>query len=545
MAYQTLYRKWRPKTFDEVVGQDHITSTLKNEIVNGKIAHAYLFTGTRGTGKTSTAKILSRAINCENPAGGNPCNECSSCRGIINETILDVVEMDAASNTGVDSIREIIDQVRYSTASTKYKVYIIDEVHMLSMGAFNALLKTLEEPPAHVVFILATTEIHKIPATILSRCQRFDFKNIGTMDIAGAVAEILRKEEVAISKDAVEYIAYLGNGSMRDALSITEQCLAYKPNDIDYSDVTEILGTFDEEFLYRASEYIALGDVKSLLMLFGNSMDKGKNPTSFAEGMLKAVRDVLIYKLSPEMCDFSSGKKALVEKTSQVFTKEKLVRCVDVLASSLKDIRVSSNASVVVEATLIRLASPEYECDVNSLLDRISSLEQKIANAPVVSARVNPGIVSANHESDIQPKKPMSTESDGADRTEQPAQVKAENTAPHAVSSNAVVSSWDEVIKTLESTGKLITFVSLYGVKPRFEDGTVVLPFETKEAASKFANSSGVGDVKKVIFDLFAIQADVKCIWEDKKIENIPGNEDIFTQIAQMSENQPENFKID
>ena len=540
MAYQTLYRKWRPKTFDEVVGQDHITSTLKNEIVNNKIAHAYLFTGTRGTGKTSTAKILSRAINCENPLGGNPCNECSSCRGIINETILAVVEMDAASNTGVDSIREIIDQVRYSTASTKYKVYIIDEVHMLSMGAFNALLKTLEEPPAHVVFILATTEIHKIPATILSRCQRFDFKNIGTMDIAGAVAEILRKEEVTISRDAVEYIAYLGNGSMRDALSITEQCLAYKPTDIEYSDVTEILGTFDEEFLYRASEYIALGDVKSLLMLFGNSMDKGKNPTSFAEGMLKAVRDILIYKLSPEMCDFSSGKKAFVEKASEVFTKEKLVRCVDVLASSIKDIRVSANASVVVEATLIRLASPEYECDVNSLLDRISTLEQKISNAHIVSSQVNLKPVSQKQEPDIQPVKSVPTEPKSADRKDTAAAPADANVSP-----NAVVSSWNEVIKILENTGKLITFVSLYGVNPRYEDGTVILPFETKEAASKFANSSGVGDVKKVISDLFSIQAEVRCIWEEKKSENIAGNEDIFTQIAQMSENQPENFKID
>ena len=204
MAYQTLYRKWRPKTFDEVVGQSHITSTLRNEILTNRTTHAYIFTGTRGTGKTSTAKILSRALNCENPVNGNPCNQCSSCRGILDETILDVVEFDAASNGGVDNIREIIDQVRYSTASTRYKVYIIDEVHMLSIDAFNALLKTLEEPPEYVVFILATTEIHKVPVTILSRCQRFDFKNITSADISGAVARILSAEEVNIEKDAVD-----------------------------------------------------------------------------------------------------------------------------------------------------------------------------------------------------------------------------------------------------------------------------------------------------------------------------------------------------
>ena len=238
MAYQTLYRKWRPRTFDEVVGQSHITSTLKNEITTGRTSHAYMFTGTRGTGKTSTAKILSRALNCENPVDGNPCNECAVCKGIFDESVLDVVEMDAASNNGVENIREIIDQVRYSTASSKFKVYIIDEVHMLSTGAFNALLKTLEEPPNHVIFILATTEIHKVPATILSRCQRFDFKNITSHEIADAVGAILEKENITASRDAVEYIAYLGNGSMRDALSITEQCLAYKNNDISYEDVT-------------------------------------------------------------------------------------------------------------------------------------------------------------------------------------------------------------------------------------------------------------------------------------------------------------------
>jgi len=248
--YQTLYRRWRPQTFDEMVGQSHVTNTLKNEIMTGRIAHAYIFTGTRGTGKTSAAKILSRAVNCLNPKDGNPCNECEVCKGIINETILDVVEMDAASNNGVENIRDIIDQVRYSTASSKYKVYIIDEVHMLSQGAFNALLKTLEEPPHHVIFILATTEIHKVLPTILSRCQRFDFKNITTSDISGALANIFKKENIEAEVDALEYIAELGNGSMRDALSIAEQCLAYKSNNLTYSDVTEILGTLDDTFLF-------------------------------------------------------------------------------------------------------------------------------------------------------------------------------------------------------------------------------------------------------------------------------------------------------
>ena len=217
MAYRALYRKWRPDTFDAVIGQSHITDTIRNELVSGHLAHAYLFTGTRGTGKTSTAKILSRAVNCLSPINGNPCNECENCKSILNDVCLDVLEIDAASNTGVDNIRDIIEQLQYLPTMGKYKVYIIDEVHMLSQGAFNALLKTLEEPPPHVIFILATTEVQKIPATILSRCQRFDFKTISIFDIVSNIKNILMAEHINADDDALEYVAFLGDGSMRDS----------------------------------------------------------------------------------------------------------------------------------------------------------------------------------------------------------------------------------------------------------------------------------------------------------------------------------------
>ena len=537
MAHQTLYRKWRPATFDEVVGQQHITSTLKNEIINNKTTHAYVFTGTRGTGKTSTAKILSRALNCESPVDGNPCNVCSTCKGILNETILDVVEMDAASNTGVDSIREIIDQVRYTTASTKYKVYIIDEVHMLSMGAFNALLKTLEEPPSHVVFILATTEIHKVPATILSRCQRFDFKNIGTMDIAGAVARILSAENVAISREAVEYIAYLGNGSMRDALSITEQCLAYKPTDIEYGDVTEILGTLDDEFLYKAAEYISNGNVRGVLVLFNECLSKGKNPSLFAEGMLKAMRDILMYKLSPDSCDFASAKKAVIQSMSERFSKEKLTRCIDILSGGLRDLKLFSNASVIVESMLIKLASPEYDCDTASLLDRISALERKLASLSV--GAVSPVNIAPPASSDIEAKS-----------YEKPAEVKEEpkvHMSAHSLDAaeGDIIKGWNDVIRELESSGRLMTFVSLYGVNPRMDGEVLILPFETKDAASSFANSAGVEDVKAAVLKLFGTNVDIKCIFEEKSIQNSTQNDDIFDKIAEINNNNPKNFKID
>ncbi len=539
MAYQTLYRKWRPSTFDEVVGQGHITATLKNEIINGKTAHAYMFTGTRGTGKTSTAKILSRALNCENHTDGNPCNKCPSCLGILSETILDVVEMDAASNTGVDSIREIIDQVRYTTASTKYKVYIIDEVHMLSIGAFNALLKTLEEPPAHVVFILATTEIHKVPATILSRCQRFDFKNISSSDIAKAVADILKKENVEITAEAVEYIAYLGNGSMRDALSITEQCLAYKPTDISYTDVTEILGTLDDKFLYSAAEHIANSDVKGVLTLFSECVSNGKNPSLFAEGLLKAFRDILMYKLAPEVCDFTSGKTELFSRTSQAFTKEKLTRCIDVLSGGIRDLKTFSNANVLVETMLIKLSSPQYDADLSSLLDRISILEKKISDLSsgitvVPSTNTTIEVPMQENRVENEAEKPVKSE-------EPPIPV-----IHHTQGSlGEVVSRWEDVIRELEASGRLMTFVSLYGVKPRWEDDKLILPFETRDAASSFSNSSAISDVADAVMKLFGIKADIKCVFEGKTAQNSSQNNDIFTQIAEISNNYPENFKID
>ncbi len=532
MAYQTLYRKWRPVTFDDVVGQGHITATLKNEIINGKTAHAYMFTGTRGTGKTSTAKILSRALNCENHTDGNPCNKCPSCLGILNETILDVVEMDAASNTGVDSIREIIDQVRYTTASTKYKVYIIDEVHMLSIGAFNALLKTLEEPPAHVVFILATTEIHKVPATILSRCQRFDFKNISASDIAKAVADILKMENVEITTEAVEYIAYLGNGSMRDALSITEQCLAYKPTDISYSDVTQILGTLDDKFLYSAAEHIANSDVKGVLTLFNECVSNGKNPSLFAEGLIKAFRDILMYKLAPEVCDFTSGKTELLSRASQAFTKEKLTRCIDVLSGGIRDLKAFSNANVLVETMLIKLSSPQHDVDLSSLLDRISVLEKKISD---LSSGIT--IAPGKPEPVQEPKKENEVK-----EKDEPKVIASQ----HAQGSlGEVVSRWDDVIRELEASGRLMTFVSLYGVKPRCEEDKLILPFETRDAASSFSNSSASSDVAEAVMKLFGIKADIKCIFEGKTVQNSSQNNDIFTQIAEISNNHPENFKID
>lgn len=543
MAYQTLYRKWRPKSFDDVVGQPHITETLKNEIKTGRLSHAYIFTGTRGTGKTSTAKILSRAVNCLNPQNGNPCNECDVCRGILNETILDVVEMDAASNNGVENIRDIIDQVRYATASSKYKVYIIDEVHMLSSGAFNALLKTLEEPPEHIIFILATTEIHKVLPTILSRCQRFDFKNITVSDISGAVSAIMEKEKITIDKDAVEYIAQLGNGSMRDALSILEQCLAYKSDNLTYDDVTAILGTLDDNFLYDMAEYIALSDVKNALILFNSCMNEGKSPDSFAEGLLKVMREIMIYTCAPEAEEFTAMKKALLEKTSSLFTTEKLVRCIDILSELVRDIKFVSSARILVECTLVRLAYSRLSDDTDAVLDRLSSVEKLISDGKFVLKNDGINRTSDEHINVVPSTEEPKTAVSSAENTV-PTVKETKTTSTGALGS--VISGWEEIKKQLQDNGKLILFVNLFGVKPKETDGALILEFTDNNALKMVNTSENLAELSNAAEKLFGIDPKIKCVLKvPGNDDNFEQNNDIFENIAKLSNSYPENFKID
>ncbi len=547
MAYQTLYRKWRPKTFDEVVGQPHITGTLKNEIISGKVSHAYIFTGTRGTGKTSTAKILSRALNCLSPKDGNPCNECDVCKGILSETILDVVEMDAASNNGVENIRDIIDQVRYATASSKYKVYIIDEVHMLSTGAFNALLKTLEEPPEHVIFILATTEIHKVLPTILSRCQRFDFKNITSAEIAEAVERILSYENITMEKSAAEYIAQLGNGSMRDALSITEQCLAYKPDNITYGDVTDILGTMDEAFLYDMAYCIAGGDIKNVLLSFNDCVNSGKNPDSFAEGMLKVMRELLVYKLAPEAADFTELKKSLAERTAAEFTDEKIVRCIEVLSELIRDLKFVSSPRILVECTLVRLAAPQFDTAPENLLNRLTELEKKVSSGNFSSAVPTRQIYRHElaHEPQIVPERQKNAEKEKENSINVNMNFAPANSTENGEISD-VVGAWNEIKAGLQEAGKLRAFVNLFGVNPKEEQGKLVLPFSDKEAMKTVSEAENIAALEGIIYDMFSKNVKVTCVFESgDSMPKSSENSDIFRSVENLSGKFPKNFKID
>lgn len=380
MAHQAIYRKWRPLVFEDIVGQGHITQTLKNQILNDKIGHAYLFCGTRGTGKTTCAKVFSRAVNCLNPQDGSPCNECDVCKGILDGSILDVKEIDAASNNGVDNIREIRDDVRYVSANTKYTVYIIDEVHMLSTGAFNALLKTLEEPPEHVIFILATTEAHKVPQTILSRCQRFDFKRISQSDIILRMKEIAYGDNINITDDAYSLLARLADGSMRDGLSILERVVSACGNTVTAENITSTLGISAAEAVFGMISALENSDVPEILSIIDTLMNDGKDIRVFVDSMIKVLRDLMICKISQNTrLDYSDEDMVKLRALSDRITFEKISHAVTVLSQTQADTRWVKSPRIMYEMALIKLAKPMYDDSVSGLGDRIAQLEKQVS----------------------------------------------------------------------------------------------------------------------------------------------------------------------
>lgn len=388
--YQVLYRKYRPKKFSDVYGQDHVISTLKNEIKENRISHAYLFTGSRGTGKTTCAKILAKAVNCENSADGEPCNECEVCRGLDSGTIYDVVEIDAASNNGVDNIRDLREEANYTPSRGRYRVYIIDEVHMLSSGAFNALLKTLEEPPAHVIFILATTEVHKLPATILSRCQRFDFKRIQPETMAVRLKEVASLEKMTLEDDAATLIARIADGALRDGLSILDQCGSRSKN-IDSQLVSQVAGLAGREVLYKLSACIS-GKNSSFAMeliseLYQNSYDMER----LCVEMINHFRNFLIVKTvkkSRELIICTDDEYNSIVESSKQFTLENVIFSLDLFQNTLTKIKVGANSRIEMEMSFIKLCEPKLDTSQEALLERISQLERAVKNTNTVSIPV-------------------------------------------------------------------------------------------------------------------------------------------------------------
>ena len=384
--HKALYRVYRPKNFSDVIGQEHIVRTLKNQIENNNVGHAYLFCGTRGTGKTSTAKIFSRAVNCTNLHNDEPCNECENCREILEDKTMDVVEIDAASNNSVDDIRELRENVKYSPAKAKYKVYIIDEVHMLSQGAFNALLKTLEEPPSYVIFILATTEPHKIPATILSRCQRFDFKRVTVKDISSRMRYICEKEGIEADEKALNLIARNSQGALRDALSILDQCISFEGNKISYNDVIELLGSVNIEQLFDLAESIIKEDTSKSLQILNDFIIWGKDVRNLVNDLIDHFRNLMVCKISNDLDEIISLPEEtidLLKQQAETIDTNNLIRILNILSEAQDGMKISSNPRVLMEVTMMKIAQPMFDESKEALIKRIENLEQKIESGNI------------------------------------------------------------------------------------------------------------------------------------------------------------------
>ncbi len=425
--YQVLYRKWRPRVFADVVGQSQVTVTLRNELSAGRIAHAYLFTGSRGTGKTTCAKILSKAVNCLNPQDGDPCGECELCRGIDSGSVTDVVEIDAASNNGVDSIRELREEVNFTPATAKYRVYIIDEVHMLSIGAFNALLKTLEEPPAHVVFILATTEVHKLPATILSRCQRFDFHRIAPEAIAGRLSYICSQENATITEEAALMIARLADGALRDALSLLDQCFG-RSREVTEQVVIDSAGLAGREHLLQLTDAIADHNTQAILQEIAQLHEASKDMARLCEELISHFRNLMLFKTMKEprsLMTVGDEEYAKAEEQAHRFTLAAILNAIEALQLCLEAMARGANRRVELEMTLVRLCGKPAELPTD-VMERLEKLERMVADGV-------PAAQSVKQAPKPQPQRPPTPSTEGLPS--------AENSSEMA--------EWSEVLEAL------------------------------------------------------------------------------------------------
>ncbi len=496
--YQVLYRKYRPKVFSDVVGQEHITTTLSTEIQTGKLSHAYLFTGSRGTGKTTCAKILSKACNCLNPIDGNPCNECEICKGIENGSILDVVEIDAASNNGVDNIRDIRDESTFAPASCKYRVYIIDEVHMLSIGAFNALLKTLEEPPAHVKFILATTEVHKLPVTILSRCQRFDFKRVNSEAMIKRMMQIASFEGFELEDEAAMLISRLSDGGMRDALSTLDQCVG-KANPITAEVVASVAGLTGKDHLFALADAICEEDTAKCLSIIDELHAGSFDMERLCSDMISHFRNLMIVKTvksAENILVCTASEIESYKQQSKKFTLEAILYSIDLLQTSLSNIKRGVNRRIEMEMTVIKLSSKRIGADTNALLKRISELERKIqSGAVIVSASA---VQNEAPKTQTAPVTQSSTSSEEKPNTEQQPESPQPSTAPSRGSYENVI-AWPQILSELQQINKPLWGI-LVGSTAFFDGDIILIKSDNPTFPTFIRTGNNPRDLKEAIF---------------------------------------------
>jgi len=521
MAYLALYRKWRPLVFEDVVEQEHVVKTLKNSIVSDHIAHAYLFCGTRGTGKTTMAKIFSRAINCLSPKDGDPCNQCEICKGILAGNILDVIEIDAASNNSVDDVRVIRDEVIYTPSQAKKKVYIIDEVHMLSTGAFNALLKTLEEPPSHVVFILATTEPHKLPATILSRCQRFDFRRIPIDSIVGRINKIASASEVELQSEAAKLIAKMSDGALRDAISILDQCISQGDNEITYDHVLKVVGIVNDTFLSEVVDAIHERNIEIIFAKIEELVLAGKDIAKFLSDIVLYYRNLLIVKLTEnpgEIIDVMEDVLNIMKRQSNDLSKEEIILTIRELSSVESSLKWATHPRVLLEIALVKVCDCNFSKDRDSLLERLTMLEDRISSGSFVQIHSNQQSANSNEGKNEDAVK-NSTKSSGKSSRHEVLELGKKD-----IQSLKPVVCWSEVIDDLRKNGRMVLYANLMEAKAvELSDRTIgILPGGAKSICKMLLTKAENIEVLEASFkSKIGKDVRIKCIDEDCILEGV------------------------
>lgn len=534
MGYTALYRKFRPLTFEEIVGQDHITRTLKNQIIAGRVGHAYLLNGGRGTGKTSAAKVLARAINCLNPQDGEPCNECEICKGAINGSLTDIVEMDAASNNSVEDIRAIREEVNFLPTKAKYRVYIIDEVHMLSTGAFNALLKTLEEPPEHVKFILATTEPQKLPATILSRCQRFDFKRLSNESIIKRLEIVCQRSNIEITKEAMNIIASLADGAMRDALSILERCVQDGDNKIDEDKVKDLVGIPKITYIHNIIKSVIDYDIDSVLESLDIVLNEGKDITNLLWEMIKYTKDILVYKTSKKLELYSQEELKQIEEIAGKVPKEKLIDIIYKLSELENDIKFSTQKTIIFQAGIIKLCNKQAETGEN-LEERITKIEKYLKSGNVA---MGAGVAVQTNAVPQMPR--VTTQAPRSSMALRSNTNRATKTQTTKKFSNKSEEYWPQIVTDLKQSGKIVLYTNLLGTTAKeINDMTVGIEFpngmtsfgktvlEKQENIREISNLVSIACGKEMQIKYIEKNNQVHQISQEESLQNLANESDI------------------
>ena len=528
MGYTALYRKFRPLNFAEIVGQEHITRTLRNQIIADRVGHAYLFNGGRGTGKTSAAKVLARAINCLNPKDGEPCNECEICRGAINGSLTDIVEMDAASNNSVEDIRSIREEVNFLPTKAKYRVYIIDEVHMLSTGAFNALLKTLEEPPEHVKFILATTEPQKLPATILSRCQRFDFKRISNENIIKRLTTVCEKSNIEITKEALNIIAVLSEGAMRDALSILERCIQDGDNKIDEDKIKDLVGIPKITYIAKITEAIINYDVTQALENVDVVLTEGKDINNLVWELIKYVKDILVYKAAGKLELYSEEEIEKIKEISEKVSKEDLIDIVYKLSELENEIKWSTQKTIMLQAGIIKLCSKQAKMG-NNIEERIEKIEKYLRSGNGINMGTTPIVQNNVRQVNTMPVNNVSSGSVQQRKTTNVTS-KTSNTKTKKYS-NKAEEFWPEIVRDLKQNGKIVLYTNLMDTRAtEINDMTIGIEFPkgmTAFGKTVLEKQENIREISDMVSMACGKEMQIKYINNNSQVHQITNEENL------------------